>query len=110
MSAPSGKLVTNNERTNVPHIYAIGDVVEGKPELTPVAIMAGKLLARRLYSNSKETMDYDLVPTTVFTPIEYGCCGLTEEAATEKFGEDSLEVILIGGNDRVRFTTRIINL
>jgi pyruvate/2-oxoglutarate dehydrogenase complex dihydrolipoamide dehydrogenase (E3) component len=37
-------------------------------------------------------MDYDQIPTTVFTPIEYGCCGLAEEDAIEKFGEDNLEV------------------
>lgn len=41
-----------NEQTNVPHIYAIGDILEGKPELTPVAIEAGLLLARRLYAKS----------------------------------------------------------
>lgn len=36
----------------MPHIYAIGDILEGKWELTPVAIQAGKLLARRLYKGS----------------------------------------------------------
>jgi len=35
-------------------------------------------------------MDYDSVPTTVFTPLEYGCCGLTEEEAEAKFGADNL--------------------
>ena len=40
------------EQTNVPHIYAIGDILEGKWELTPVAIQAGKLLARRLYAGA----------------------------------------------------------
>ena len=42
------------EQTSVPHIYAIGDVVVGNPELTPVAIAAGKLLARRLYGSGVE--------------------------------------------------------
>ena len=36
--------------------------------------------------------DYVNVPTTVFTPIEYSCCGYSEEAATEKFGADNIEV------------------
>jgi thioredoxin reductase (NADPH) len=31
-------------------------------------------------------MDYENIPTTVFTPIEYGCCGLSEVAAKEKYG------------------------
>lgn len=43
----SGKLDCVCEQTNVPHIYALGDVIQGKPELTPVAIQAGQLLARR---------------------------------------------------------------
>lgn len=42
------------ESTNVSNIYAIGDICEGKPELTPVAIQAGRLLANRLYGLGKE--------------------------------------------------------
>lgn len=49
----NGKIPVNDEeQTNVPHIYAIGDILEEKWELTPVAIQAGKLLARRLYGGS----------------------------------------------------------
>lgn len=48
----SGFVISNEkEQTNVSNIYAIGDILEGKPELTPVAIQAGRLLARRLYNN-----------------------------------------------------------
>ena len=36
--------------------------------------------------------DYINVPTTVFTPLEYGACGLSEEAAIEKYTEDDVEV------------------
>ena len=36
--------------------------------------------------------DYVNVPTTVFTPLEYGACGYSEEAAVEKFGEENIEV------------------
>ena len=36
----------------MPHIYAIGDVLKGKEELTPLAIQAGKLLARRLFAGA----------------------------------------------------------
>ena len=52
----NGKIVGRNEQSTVPHIYAIGDVLDGTPELTPVAIMAGKLLAARLFGNGTETM------------------------------------------------------
>ena len=88
----NGKMKTTCEQTNVPHVYAIGDVIYGQLELTPVAIQAGRLLARRLFGGSTMQMDYDQVPTTVFTPIEYGCSGLAEEDAIEKFGEENVEV------------------
>ncbi|CAI5688975.1 unnamed protein product [Oreochromis niloticus] len=89
----NGKIPVNDEeQTNVPHIYAIGDILEGKWELTPVAIQAGKLLARRLYGGSTVKCDYINVPTTVFTPLEYGSCGLPEEKAIELYGEENIEV------------------
>ncbi|XP_044734288.1 thioredoxin reductase 1, mitochondrial isoform X3 [Chrysoperla carnea] len=86
------KIDAVNEQTNVPNVFAVGDVLLGKPELTPVAIHAGKLLARRLFGNSTLQMDYQNVATTVFTPLEYGCVGLSEEAAIEKYGADNIEV------------------
>lgn len=46
--------VDEEESTNVSNIYAIGDICEDKPELTPVAIQAGRLLANRLYGLGKE--------------------------------------------------------
>ena len=87
-----GKIMCKNEQTSIPNIYAIGDVIYGGKELTPVAIQAGKLLARRLYANGTEQMDYTGVPMTVFTPLEYGTCGMSEEDAIEKLGEDHIEV------------------
>jgi thioredoxin reductase (NADPH) len=78
--------------SNISNIFAIGDVLENRPELTPMAIQAGKLLGRRIAGSGKMLTDYDLVPTTVFTPIEYGVCGYSEEEAIKKFGEDSIEV------------------
>merc|ERR1712046_225749 len=81
-------------QTNVPNIYAIGDVLEQRQELTPVAIQAGTLLARRLYKGATLAMDYDCVPTTVFTPLEYGCVGVSEELAGERYGEENIEVYI----------------
>jgi len=40
----------DDESTSCPYVYAVGDIVEGRPELTPVAIQAGRLLARRLFA------------------------------------------------------------
>jgi len=91
---PKNKKVLHDasEKTNVDNIYAIGDVLDDKPELTPVAIQAGKLLARRLCGVSDVLTDYVNVCTTVFTPLEYGCCGLSEEDAIAQYGEEDVEV------------------
>ncbi|CAH1782613.1 unnamed protein product [Owenia fusiformis] len=88
----NGKLFATNEQTNISNVYAIGDVLDEKPELTPVAIQAGKLLAERLFNGSTKQVDYTNVATTVFTPLEYGCIGLAEEDAIAQFGQDNLEV------------------
>ncbi|KAK4830442.1 hypothetical protein QYF61_011150 [Mycteria americana] len=207
----TGKIPVNDEeQTNVPYIYAVGDILQDKLELTPVAIQAGRLLVQRLYAGAttktywrpvtrdvpqgwilspvlfnifindlddeteytlskfaddnwgevtdapdgcaftqrdlirlekwadrnlaefgkekckvlrlgrcnpmhqhrlgthqlesscaekasgglkdKLTCDYVNVPTTVFTPLEYGACGYSEETAVEKFGEENIEV------------------
>jgi len=89
----NGKIkVDERERTNQENIYAVGDVLDGQPELTPLAIQSGMLLSRRLAKVSEELTDYDNVPTTVFTPLEYGCVGLSEEDAIKKYGEEDLEV------------------
>jgi len=93
----NGKLTTELEQTNVPNVYAIGDVLQDKPELTPVAIQAGVLLAQRLFGAHQgydgKAMDYASVATAVFTPLEYGAVGLSEEAAIAQVGcEGNLEV------------------
>ncbi|KAB1264144.1 Thioredoxin reductase 3 [Camelus dromedarius] len=89
----NGKIPVNDmEQTNVPYVYAVGDVLEGKPQLTPVAMQAGKLLARRLFGGCLEKCDYVNVPTVVFTPLEYGCCGLSEERAAQEYQRENLEV------------------
>ncbi|CAJ1447092.1 unnamed protein product [Effrenium voratum] len=92
-NAKSGKIdVNDGDQTSVPHIFAIGDVIEGKPELTPVAIQAGKLLCRRLFGGATKKMDYTDVATTVFTPLEYGCVGYSEEEAKQSLGKDRVKV------------------
>jgi thioredoxin reductase (NADPH) len=48
------------------------------------------LLSKRLFSGGTDKMDYKGVPTTVFTPLEYGCCGLTEEEAQTTFGAENI--------------------
>ncbi|EGT56782.1 CBN-TRXR-2 protein [Caenorhabditis brenneri] len=89
----SGKIVADDfDKTNIDGIFAVGDVVEGRQELTPLAIQSGKLLADRLFSDSKQTVRFDGVATTVFTPLELSTVGLTEEEAKKQYGEDGIEV------------------
>ena len=90
----NGKIECINEQTNITNIYAVGDIVKNNPELTPVAIKSGELLVSRLYGNKTEFMNYDLIPTTIFTPYEYGCIGMSEEKAIEIYGNDAIETYL----------------
>ena len=80
------------EKTNISNIFAVGDCAHGRPELTPSAILAGKLLARRLFACGSTVMDYINIATTVFTPLEYSCIGFSEEDAIKKYGEKEIDV------------------
>ncbi|XP_043354121.1 thioredoxin reductase 2, mitochondrial isoform X3 [Dermochelys coriacea] len=72
INSETGKIIVDaSEATSVPHIYAIGDITEGRPELTPTAIAAGKLLAQRLFGQSSELMDYDNVYHAYYKPLEF---------------------------------------
>lgn len=75
------------EGTNVPGIYAVGDV-NGKVQLTPVAIAAARRLADRLFGGMKDRhLDYALIPTVVFSHPPIGTVGLTEEEARARHGD-----------------------
>lgn len=89
----SRKIITNEKwQTNAANIFAIGDVKSNGLELTPVAIKEGEYLVNGLYKNQWKTLDYSLVPTTVFTPLEYSKCGLSEEEAVQIYGADNIEI------------------
>ena len=85
-------IVDPTDRSSVPHIWSIGDTALNRWELTPVAVKAGILLARRIFAGATVAMRYDLIPTTVFTPLEYACVGYSEEQAIEKYGSEDVEV------------------
>lgn len=80
--------VDDYQVTNVPNIFALGDVT-GRAALTPVAIAAGRRLADRLYGGMKDRhLDYSNIPTVIFTHPPIGTIGLTEAEAREQFGDD----------------------
>ncbi len=73
--------------TNQPHIFALGDIT-GRAPLTPVAVAAGRRLADRLYNNQVgRRLEYDLIPTVVFSHPPIATVGMTEEVARSKYGD-----------------------
>lgn len=126
---PSGKLLCHASSTpsplsatsvSCPSVHGVGDVVAGRPELTPVAIAEGRALGRRLAAAVTAEhgtaspppssapapaasvrpllppVDYRYVPTTVFTPLPYACVGMSEaqalQAAASSRGTTTVEV------------------
>jgi len=85
---PNGTIVADDyQSTNVPGIYAIGDVT-GREPLTPVAIAAGRRLARRLFGGETDLkLDYANVPSVVFSHPPAGRVGLTEPEARARYGD-----------------------
>ena len=73
----------------MPNIYAVGDIIENGVQLTPVAVASGRRLSERLFNNKpNEHLDYNLIPTVVFSHPPIGTIGLTEEQARAEFGEN----------------------
>ncbi|WVQ79365.1 glutathione-disulfide reductase [Cryptococcus sp. DSM 104549] len=78
------------QNTNVPGVYAVGDV-GGKALLTPVAIAAGRRLSNRLFGGEKykgDKLSYDNIPSVVFSHPTIGSVGLSEPEAREKYGDN----------------------
>lgn len=84
--------VDKYQNTNISGIYAIGDVT-GAEALTPVAIAAGRCLARRLFGNEPDSfLDYQNIPTVVFSHPPIGTVGITEAAAKKMYGSEQIKV------------------
>ncbi|MBD1558569.1 glutathione-disulfide reductase [Vibrio sp. S9_S30] len=89
--------VDEYQQTNVDGIYCVGDIMEGGIELTPVAVKAGRQLSERLFNNKPNAkMDYNLVPTVVFSHPPIGTIGLTEQEAIAQYGEENVKVYTSG--------------
>lgn len=98
---PTGHIVVDEyQNTSVEGVYALGDVT-GQAELTPVAIAAGRALGDRLFGVkhpkggehlATRKMDYDYIPTVVFSHPEVGTIGMTEQQAEKRFGKENLKI------------------
>ncbi|MEN3930473.1 glutathione-disulfide reductase [Microvirga sp. W0021] len=83
-----GAVVVNaSSQSTVPSIYAVGDVTN-RANLTPVAIREGHAFADHVFGGQEQrTLDYDLIPTAVFSSPEVGTVGLSEEEARVQFAD-----------------------
>ena len=83
--APNGAIeVDEHYRTNVPSIYALGDVID-RVQLTPVALAEAMALVDELFGGTGRRVDYTHIPTAVFTHPNIGTIGFTESAARARF-------------------------
>lgn len=78
--------IGENFQTSEDNIYALGDITAGM-DLTPVALAEGMAFAKTLYNHEATTVDYNTIPTAVFCQPNIGTCGLSEEAAKEKYSD-----------------------
>lgn len=83
-------LVNAHYQTNVPSIYAVGDVTN-RVQLTPVALGEAMVVVDQLFGPAAgkppRDMSYDFIPTAVFTHPNIGTVGFSEAAAREQFGQ-----------------------
>jgi glutathione reductase (NADPH) len=100
-------IVDDYNRSNVPSIYAVGDVTN-RVQLTPVAIREGHAFADSVFGNNPRTIDYASIPTAVFSNPPISGVGLTEEEARAQL-EDvkiyksdfrAMKNVLAGRNER----------
>ncbi len=77
--------VDEHNRTSCPSIYAVGDVTN-RVQLTPVAIREGQAFADTVFGSKPTTVNYDLIPSAVFSQPPLASVGLTEGQAREKYG------------------------
>jgi glutathione reductase (NADPH) len=102
--------VDEDSRTNIPSIYAIGDVTD-RVQLTPVAIREGQAFADTVFGGKPHRVDYNCIPAAVFSHPQMAGVGLTESQAKMKFGSVKVFVsdfrpmknVLAGRNERALY-------
>ena len=99
--------VDADNRTNVPSIFAVGDVTD-RIQLTPVAIREGQAFADTFFGKAPHQVDYNCVPSAVFSHPPLAGVGMTESQAREKLGQvktytsdfRAMKNVLAGRNER----------
>ena len=101
-------IVDKNFKTHEPSIFALGDVID-RVQLTPVAIQEAMVLVDHLFGQAEQSIDYQNIPTAVFSQPEFASVGMTEEQAKASSKAVSIFVSdfrpmfqsLSGGDDRI---------
>lgn len=86
LNAKGAVAVDPYSQTNVPNIYAVGDVTD-RAALTPIAIREGQAFAETVFNNNPIAVDHSIIATAVFSQPELGTIGLSEADARAKYGE-----------------------
>ena len=116
--------VDADSRTSCPSIYAVGDITD-RVQLTPVAIREGQAFADTVFGNKPWRVDYDNIPSAVFSHPPMAGVGLTESQAKQRLGQvkvytsdfRAMKNVLAGRNERALYkmvcdgvTDRVIGL
>ncbi|KAK8809521.1 hypothetical protein WA158_000464 [Blastocystis sp. Blastoise] len=97
-------VVDDEEHTTAEGIYCLGDNI-GKKDLTPVAIQTGRRLADRLFGGHPESkMDYNTIPTVIFSHPPIGTIGLSEAEARVKYPEEQIKIYTTSFASSIYFT------
>ena len=99
--------VDEANRTNVPSIYAVGDVTD-RVQLTPIAIREGQAFADTVFGNKPHGVDYNCIPSAVFSHPPLAGVGMTEGEARNRLGSVKtftsdfrpMKNVLAGRNER----------
>ncbi|MHB2028611.1 MAG: FAD-dependent oxidoreductase, partial [Acidimicrobiales bacterium] len=90
------------QRTAAAHVYAVGDVVAGTPQLAHVGFAEAIVAIKTILGEPVVPVDYDRVPWAIYSNPEVAFCGLTEAAAKEKGYDVVVKKDPFGGNSRAQ--------
>ena len=107
MNDKGAVVVDELNRSTCPSIYAVGDVTD-RVQLTPIAIREGQAFADTVFGGKRTLVDYDCIPSAVFSHPPIAGVGLTESAAKQKYGSvrvytsdfRPMKNVLAGRNER----------
>lgn len=86
LAANGAVLVDAHYASNLPSLHAVGDVID-RVHLTPVALAEAMALVDHLFDAGRRAVDYEMIPTAVFTHPSVGSVGLSEAQARARLGD-----------------------